>query len=450
MSPPRTTPLVRKSTFVALLLAPLLTLGACDQPGPSSTGSPTAPALTTGAAVASASAPCSAPSTGPAIDLKRAAALAKRLLIIDGHIDAPMRLNESRNEQGKLTLDVMVRSTEGDFDYPRAKSGGLDAPFMAIYIPTTLQGKGGAKALADKLIDMVEAIAHAAPQQLALAKTVAKVRDNFARHKLSLLLGIENGAAIEGRLRNLSHFHARGVRYITLTHGKDNAIGDSSYDDRHTHGGLSPLGQQVVAEMNRLGIMIDVSHVTDQTFEQAVALSQVPVIASHSGCRHFTPGWERNASDELIETLAQKGGVIMINFGSGFIDEAIHKQHSARWKATSAFAKKLKKTWGDPEVEQFAKQYQEKHPEQRATVDRVADHIDHVVKLVGIDHVGLGSDFDGLGDTLPTGLRDVSQYPNLIGVLLERGYSEAAIGKICSGNLLRVWRAVELHGAKQP
>ncbi|MBW2455422.1 MAG: dipeptidase [Deltaproteobacteria bacterium] len=379
----------------------------------------------------------------------RAQALAKRLLIIDGHIDAPMRLDSSRNDQGEITLDLTERTDGGDFDYPRARAGGLDAPFMAIYVPAKLQTEGGGKALADKLIDGVEAIARRAPDKIAMARSVAEVKTHFAAGKLSLLLGIENGAAIEGKLANLAHFHGRGVRYITLTHGKDNAIGDSSYDDRHTHGGLSAFGKEVVAEMNRLGIMVDVSHVTDPTFAQAVALSAVPVIASHSGCRHFTPGWERNPSDELIEQLAKKGGVIMINFGSGFIDEAIHKQHSSRWKAVEAHANKLGKKWDDPEVKQFSKQYKEQHPEQRAPVARVADHIDHVVKLVGIDHVGLGSDFDGLGDTLPTDLRDVSQYPNLIRVLLERGYSEEQIEKICSGNLLRVWRAVERHAGKQ-
>jgi membrane dipeptidase len=446
MSLPPTAPLVRMATLMAVALA----LWACDRPTPSSSGSTSATAASAVTTATSATASSPGPSTRRVVDQAQAVALAKRLLIIDGHIDAPMRLNESRDEQGELTQDIALGTTEGDFDLPRAQKGGLDAPFMAIYIPTELQTKGGAKALADKLIDMVEAIAQATPDKLALAKTVAEVRDNFAKHRLSLLLGIENGAAIEGRIENLSHFHGRGVRYISFTHGKDNALGDSSYDDRHTHGGLSPLGKQVVAEMNRLGIMIDVSHVTDQAFEQTVALSQVPIIASHSACRHFTPGWERNASDELIKKLAHKGGVIMINFGSGFIDEAIHKQHSTRWKAVEAFAKQKKMKWGDPEVRQFSTEYKKKHPEQRATVNRVADHIDHVVKLVGIDHVGLGSDFDGLGDTLPTGLRDVSQYPNLIRVLLERGYTEGDIEMICSGNLLRVWQAVERHAAKQP
>jgi membrane dipeptidase len=338
----------------------------------------------------------------------RAERLAHQLIILDGHVDVPWRLSRSREANGNLSEDISRRTEAGNFDYVRARSGGLDAPFMSIFVPSDHEGNG-AKKVADELIDMVEAIVAAAPDKFALARTPDDVRDNFRAGRISLPMGMENGAPIEGDLDNVAHFAARGIRYITLTHAKDNHIADSSYDDRETHGGLSAFGKEVVAEMNRVGIMIDVSHLSDAAAEQAIALSKVPVIASHSSCRHFTPGWQRNMSDRLIRALAAKGGVIQINFGSLFVTG-------------------------------------ERGPG-KSTVEQVADHIDHVVDLVGIEHVGLGSDFDGVGDSLPVGLEDVSKYPNLIRVLLERGYTEAQLEKITSGNVLRVWQAVLDHAA---
>jgi len=295
---------------------------------------------------------------------------------------------------------------------------------------------------------MVVGVIARAPDKFAPARSVDDVKNNFAAGKISLPMGIENGAAIEGKIENLAHFHGRGVRYITLTHSKDNDICDSSFDRTRTHKGLSELGKRVVAEMNRLGIMIDISHVSDDAFYQVLELTRTPVIASHSSTRRFVPDFERNMSDEMIKKMAQNGGVIMINFGSGFIKQDARVAGDARWKAAREFAEQNQLEPRDPRIRAFMEEYTKTHPPVLADVTDVADHIDHVVKLAGVDHVGFGSDFDGVGPTLPTGLTDASMYPNLIRVLLERGYSEQDIAKMCSGNVLRVWQAVEEHAAK--
>lgn len=435
----------RTHILVALLAV------ACAKSAPRS-GDPLPPGPSPALSVRSARLPSAEPSTPIAlpaapVDLDaKSKELARRFIILDGHIDVPYRLWGSRDKAGKLTEDVTQRTAKGDFDFPRAKAGGLDAPFMSIYVPARLENRG-AKKLADQLIDLVEDIATKSAGAARIARTPAEVRENFAQGKLSLLLGMENGSPVEKKLENLKHFHARGVRYITLAHSKDNHLSDSSYDDRHTHKGLSPFGEKVVAEMNRLGILVDVSHLSDDAFWDVVGVSKVPVIASHSSCRHFTPGWARNMSDQMIQALAKQGGVIQINFGSGFIDANIQKSESQRWKQRSALLKRHKLESSDPKAKPLLEQFERDSPPSFASVEQVADHVDHVKKLAGVDHVGLGSDFDGVGDSLPVGLKDVSQYPNLIKVLLERGYSEAEIEKICSGNVLRAWEAAERFAA---
>ena len=383
-------------------------------------------------------------------DTDKATAMAKNAIIVDGHIDVPYRLNNSRDADGNLTEDISERTKEGDFDYPRAVAGGLDAPFMSIYIPSKYQKTGGAKKLADELIDMVEGFIEKHPDKFAKAHSVADVRENHEDGKVSLPMGMENGAGIEKDLKNLKHFYNRGIRYITLTHATDNAICDSSYDDSRTHKGLSAFGKKVVPEMNRLGIMIDVSHVSDDAFFQVMELTRVPVIASHSSCRHFTPNYERNMSDEMIKKLGRNGGVIMINFGSSFINDESRAHFKKKREAVKKFQQDNDiEDDNDPRVKEFSKRYDEENPPRFATVGEVADHVQHVVKLVGIDAVGFGSDFDGVGDTLPVGLKDVSMYPNLIAELLERGYNEADIAKMAGGNVLRVWNEVEDYAAKQ-
>ncbi len=332
----------------------------------------------------------------------------------------------------------IVLSNDGDFDYERAKAGGLDAPFMSIYIPSSYQETGGAKAFADSLIDMVEGIARVHPDKFALASTPEDVRKNFAAGKISLPMGMENGAPIEDNIDNVAYFHGRGIRYITLTHAKDNLICDSSYDTTRTWNGLSPFGRDVVQEMNRVGIMVDVSHISDSTFYQVMELTDVPVIASHSSCRHFTPGFERNMSDDMIRILGEKNGVIQINFGSTFLDGNSQKVR----RDMQAYIEKNEMDTDDSTTMAWAQNYMEENGFW-SNVSKVADHIDHVVEIAGIDHVGIGSDYDGVGDSLPEGLKDVSMFPNLIAELLDRGYTPADIEKICYKNVFRVWSAVE-------
>jgi membrane dipeptidase len=373
--------------------------------------------------------------------------LAHRFIILDGHVDVPYRVSAMLS--GKVPLpQIHAQADDGDFDYVRARAGGLDAPFMSIYTPAHLQAEPGAsKAFAEHSIDYIHGLTVDHPDKFALARTPTEVRANFERGLISLPMGMENGSPLEAELANVEHFYKRGIRYITLTHSLDNLICDSSYDTAHTHGGLSEFGRAVVSEMNRVGIMIDVSHVSDTAFWQVMERSDVPVIASHSSCRHFTPGFERNMSDEMIVSLAEHGGVIQINFGSAFLDPKYRAAEQQAGEQLQALLDEHGTDEHSPAGQQLIAEFEAAHPLQRVDVSVVADHIDHVVELVGVDYVGFGSDFDGVGDSLPIGLEDVSMYPNLIAELLARGYAEADIEKICSGNVLRVWQAVEDHGA---
>jgi membrane dipeptidase len=435
---------------IAIALCCLWLVGSlgCGSPATPPPPAPAAPAPTAAIAPAEPPTPAAPPTPAeptPVDPQAEAQALAQELIIVDGHIDVPWRLHEAA-QAGEPVDDVTRATVGGDFDLPRARAGGLDAPFMSIYVPAALEGKG-AKQAAEALIERVEGIVARAPDDFALARSPAQVRANTAAGKISLPLGMENGAPLAGELRNVAYFHGRGIRYITLTHGKDNHIADSSYDARHTHGGLSPFGEQVVAEMNRVGIIIDVSHVSDEAFDDVLRLSAVPVIASHSSCRRFTPGWERNMSDSMIRRLAAAGGVIMINFGSDFLGHELKRARQTHEDARSEHVKGLGLRRGSEEAKAAATAYEQDNPAPRATVEHVADHIEHVIALVGVDHVGLGSDFDGVGDSLPEGLRDVSQYPNLLRVLQARGHDREALAKIAGGNALRVWQAVEDHAA---
>lgn len=382
-----------------------------------------------------------APSTPADTDFEaEAARLAQEILIVDTHIDVPYRLKEDPD-------DVSLRTEGGHFDYVRATEGGLDAAFMSIYVPASLQEEGGARELADELIDLVEDIEANASDKFAIARSVSDVREDFEQGLFALPLGIENGAAIEDDLAALQHFFDRGVRYVTLTHSEPNLICDSSYQEERRWNGLSPFGREVVAEMNRLGIIVDISHVTDDTFYQVIEISKAPVIASHSCCRHFTPGFERNMSDEMITLLAENGGVIQIAFAPSFLTEAAQKQSAELWPIIRKYAKENNVGWDSPGVREQVALYYEEHPKAEVDVGNVVDHIEHVIELVGIDHVGLGSDFDGISST-PTRLEDVSAYPSLIEELLRRGHDEQDIRKICGENVLRVWSEVERIAAQ--
>jgi membrane dipeptidase len=362
---------------------------------------------------------------------ERADSLTRTHLVVDGHVDLPYRLMEYRQNVGD--------STFGDVDYPRAKAGGLDAPFMSIYIPVELQDSAGAaKTRADSLIDLVETIEAENPDKFEIATSPDDVERIAAEGKIALPMGMENGAGLEDDLANVEYFYNRGIRYITLTHATHNRIGDASYDTTAARwGGLSPFGEDVVAEMNRLGMMVDISHVTDSTAYDVLDVTSRPVIASHSSCRHFTPGWERNLSDDLIRAIAENGGVVMINFGSSFLREEYQDANEPVQEQIQAHIDERGWAKNDVRAVAYADSVRKANP--IGTVSDVADHIDHVVNLVGIEHIGLGSDYDGVF-SLPRDLQDASTYPNLAEELLRRQYSDADIAKILGGNALRVWR----------
>lgn len=379
---------------------------------------------------------------------KVADSLAHAYIITDGHVDLPYRLRVRNFRLEKEYLGIPIQADDGDFDYERAKKGGLDAPFMSIYIPSEYQLKPDmGKALADSLIDMIRGIVDAHPDKFGLAGTPAEVEAHFKAGRIALPMGMENGAPIGNDIANVKYFYDRGIRYITLTHGKDNQICDSSYDTLNTWGGLSPFGEDVVREMNRVGIMVDISHVADSTFYDVLKITQAPVIASHSSLRYFTPGWQRNMSDDMVKALKENGGVIQINFGSTFLDSAVSKTNDENRKKLQALLKEKGLTMRDSLAKPIIEEFRKENPSLYADVKTVADHIDRVVQLAGIDHVGIGSDYDGVGDSLPTGLKDVSQYPNLIYELLRRGYLPEDIEKICYKNVWRVWnKVIEVSG----
>ena len=380
---------------------------------------------------------CSPEPADTSIDVDAdATRIAHSSIIVDTHIDTPFMLAMS-------PADVS-QAAGGDFDYPRAVAGGLNAPFMSIYTPAELEAKGESREAAENLIDIVERIAAEHPDKFAVATSVADVRRHFEAGLVSLPLGMENGSPIEGDLGNLQHFYDRGIRYLSLSHGSNNHLSDSSYDDARQWQGISEFGAEVIREMNRLGIIVDVSHVSDDAFWQIMEITQTPVIASHSSARHFTPGFERNISDEMIVAVAENGGVVHINFGSSFISQEARDYGDAMMAAGRAYLEEHPGLSETHLYREFPKIYAEDHgPFPYASLDDVLDHFDHIVNLVGVDHVGIGSDYNGVGDSLPIGLKDVSSYPNLIAGLLRRGYSEEDIRKILGENLLRVWSAVE-------
>ncbi|MBV6443075.1 MAG: membrane dipeptidase [Haliscomenobacteraceae bacterium CHB4] len=367
---------------------------------------------------------------------KRANRILADTPIVDTHIDFPWHLVEHNKWHQPGYTAYAVKNPDGDFDFERAKKGGLYGAFMSIYIPARYQKElGRSKQVADSLIDVVNAVVRDYPDKFALALHADDVLRNFKKGIVSLPMGMENGSPIESPA-DVAYFHKRGIRYITLTHSRDNQICDSSYDTLHTHGGLSDYGRTVVREMNRAGIMVDVSHLSDDAIWDVLQVAKKPLIATHSACRYFTPGMERNLSDTLIKAIAKTNGVIQVPFSHYFL--------SSRAREVFQLAEKAMKDLG----------LKENTPEGRAfmrteltrthiTVRDVADHIDHIRNLVGIDHIGLGSDFDGVGLALPPDLSDVSTYPVLVSELLRRGYSESDIRKICFGNVIRVWKANE-------
>jgi len=389
---------------------------------------------------------CNHSANTPISETPDLAAEARRIadssIIVDTHIDVPMRLQE---EGGDVSMAMEGR----DFDYPRAVAGGLNSAFMSIYTDPDLEAEGRSREVAEQLIDLVDAMAKASPNKFAIATSSDDVRKHFEAGLISLPMGMENGSPIEGDLANIRHFQDRGIRYITLTHGLSNHISDSSYDDNHQWNGLSEFGAEVIREMNRLGIMVDISHVSDDAFWQAMDIAAAPAIASHSSARHFTPGFERNMSDDMIKRLAENGGVIQINFGSSFVTSEARLYASVLSDLRDVYKAEHPDVSYDERKAAVDPGFEEEYgPFPFASTADVLDHIDHVVALTSIDNVGIGSDFDGVGDSLPIGLKDVSSYPNLIEGLLQRGYSEPDIRKILGENLLRVWSEVEAFAAQ--
>ncbi|WP_300416956.1 dipeptidase [uncultured Pseudoalteromonas sp.] len=374
-------------------------------------------------------------SADPVTASDKAIKLAKDTILIDTHIDVPYRIHNK-------WADVTKATSDGDFDYPRAVQGGLNAPFMSIYIPANLEfeGKGKSYQLANQLIDSMEAIVQRAPDKFAIADSTADIIEQFKQGKMSIAMGMENGSPIEGDIKNLKHFYERGVRYITLAHSQSNHISDSSYDIRRKWKGLSPFGKELVKEMNNIGMLVDVSHISDDAFYQVMEISKVPVIASHSSLRKYTPGFERNMNDDMLLALKKNGGGIQINFGSSFVTSK-----AGAWYKDLKSTKETVKKEGTKPSKDFDAAYRAKNPFPFASLEQVLDHIDHVVELIGIDYVGIGSDYDGVGDSLPIGLKDVSSYPNLVQGLMDRGYSNKDIKKILSGNMLRVWQQAEAY-----
>ena len=371
--------------------------------------------------------------------------LAQDAIIVDTHIDAPGILMDK-------WADLGVEAKDREFDHPKSRAGGLDVAFMSIYTSPKQDADGSAWHVANQMIDGVEALVQRHPGKFAILASPKDAARLIEGGRVLLPMGMENGAPLGDKLQNVQFFFDRGVRYITLAHSGNNRLADSSYARTKQWNGLSPFGRDVVREMNRLGMIVDVSHLGDASAKEAIALSRVPVIASHSAFRHFTPDFERNISDDIAKAVAAKGGVIQIPFGTAFIDPASAADTQARFRAIDEFDRNnaALKAQGQPPKDRvaFDKAWDAAHPVRASTLAQVLDQIDYGVKLLGIDHVGIGSDFDGVDGELPAELKTVTDFPHLVAGLQARGYNDADIRKILGGNLLRAWGAIEDGAAK--
>ncbi|MBI1849217.1 MAG: membrane dipeptidase [Planctomycetes bacterium] len=371
---------------------------------------------------------------GPGLD-RQAAAVQRRAIVVDTHVDTTSRLLDEG-------FDLEARATTGHLDLPRMREGGLGAPFFSIYVAAEWVGRGASRRALD-MIDTVYEQCDRHPSEIALAVSVADAERLHREGRVAAFMGIEGGHAIENSLRTLREFHRLGVRYMTLTHVNTNDWADSSTDDARW-GGLNAFGREVVREMNRLGMMVDVSHVSDDCIRDVLETSEAPIIASHSSCRAIS-NIPRNLPDDLIRAIAAKGGVVQLNFGTLFLSQAAA---GVAWPAIEKINALRKSAGSNPvtaneEIERMRKSI----PTVHVPAEALIDHIDHVVKLVGADHVGLGSDFDGV-PSVPDGLEDCSKLPWITKRLLEKGYSEDDVIKILGGNLLRVLGECERVAAR--
>jgi len=368
---------------------------------------------------------------------ERARKLHASAIVLDTHVDTPQRLLFEKFDLGK-------RDAEGHLDIPRMREGGLNAVFMSIWTPSQVNGPKGVKRALD-LIDAVREQVQRHSQELALATTAEEVRRARAQGKIAVLMGMEGGHMIDDDLGLLRIYAALGVRYLTLTHGSNTNWADSSTDDPK-HNGLTPFGRSVVRELNRLGVLVDISHVSDKTFYDALEASRAPLIASHSSCRALC-NHKRNMTDDMIRALAKKGGVIQINYNTGFLSQEYaeaYRRIADEIKAKDSEADKLYGENMAPVIranERIRREFTAAGKLPRVSWEKIVAHIDHVVKLVGVDYVGLGSDFDGA--TMPEGMEDCSKLERITEALLRKGYSEADIRKILGENTLRVLEQAE-------
>ncbi|HXZ14265.1 MAG TPA: dipeptidase [Candidatus Sulfotelmatobacter sp.] len=363
-------------------------------------------------------------------------------IVVDTHDDTTQRLLDPK-------FDLGARHTDGDIDIPRMREGGLGAIFFSIWIPGTITGQPAV----DRALQQISAVREQVrlhPKDLALATTADEVRHAHAAGKIAVLMGVEGGHMINSDLGVLRNFASLGVRYMTLTHTLNDEWADSS-TDKPAHNGLTDFGKHVVREMNRLGVMVDISHVSDKTFYDALAVTSAPMIASHSSCRALCDA-PRNMTDQMIKDLAANGGVIQINYHVGFLSQEFRNATKDNPQFGENMEAEVKKRCGEDlacqllEIEKITREAvaQDKLP--RVEWTAIIDHIDHAVKLVGADHVGLGSDFDGAN--MPYGMDDVSHLPQITDALLKKGYSEADVEKILGGNTLRVMQQVEAAAKK--
>jgi membrane dipeptidase len=367
----------------------------------------------------------------------------KSALLIDTHNDVT-----SSTVAG---LDLGKPNTDHMTDIPRMKKGGMGAQIFAVYVAASYVDGNHA---ANRTLQMIDTVRHdiiaGHPNDFMFAGTAADIRRAHKLGKIAALLGIEGGHAIEDSPRLLRDFYDLGVRYMTLTHSNNNHWADSSGDTNQPNNGLSPLGKQIVAEMNRIGMIVDISHVSDKTFWDALEVSKAPIFASHSSCRALSPA-PRNMTDEMITALAKKRGVVQINFSCDFLNPDVFAANAATRAKMVALRDELARKYADDpqglqRAMREARQAAGGTSDKRATLADVVKHINHVVEIAGVDAVGLGSDFDGIG-CAPEGLDSVDKWPNLTRALLEEGYTGAEIRKIYGGNTLRLMEEVERAAA---
>lgn len=373
------------------------------------------------------------PARPPVPDYRaRALALLKTVPLIDGHNDIP---DAVRERGGPDSVDFAALQPKLMTDLTKIRAGGLSGQFWAAYVPVTTMDSGEHPAVyALEQVDLVRRLCARYPARMAMAYTAADVQRNFAGGKFSCLIGIEGGHAIENSLGALRMFYDLGVRYLTLTHWRSLDWATASTDTAHR--GLSPFGKQVVLEMNRLGMLVDLSHVNDATMSDALHTSRAPVIFSHSSARALT-NHMRDVPDSILKLVPSNGGVVMVNFNPGFVSEPVraYEDSMAAWAGALRAAGADSATRADS-----LNAWSARSP--KATLAQVADHIQHIRDVAGIDHVGLGSDFDGITE-VPVGLEDVSKFPDLIAELLRRGWTDLDVKKVAGLNCLRVMRAAE-------